>query len=88
MDEEEISALQEKLSMKTDVLVAGAGPVGLTMASELGRYGLSVRLIDKHRTHRQIQGGRCLGAHARIDGPDGRGLHPALHRGRLQSQGG
>ena len=34
--------------MKTDVLIAGAGPVGLTMASELGRYGLSVRLIDKN----------------------------------------
>jgi 2-polyprenyl-6-methoxyphenol hydroxylase-like FAD-dependent oxidoreductase len=34
--------------MKTDVLIAGAGPVGLTMASELARYGLSVRLIDKN----------------------------------------
>jgi 2-polyprenyl-6-methoxyphenol hydroxylase-like FAD-dependent oxidoreductase len=34
--------------MKTDVLVAGAGPIGLTMASELARYGLSVRLIDKN----------------------------------------
>src|SRR5258708_36065749 len=37
-----------RLSMKTDVLIAGAGPVGLTMASELARYGLSVRLIDKN----------------------------------------
>jgi 2-polyprenyl-6-methoxyphenol hydroxylase-like FAD-dependent oxidoreductase len=34
--------------MKTDVLIAGAGPVGLTMASEVARYGLSVRLIDKN----------------------------------------
>jgi 2-polyprenyl-6-methoxyphenol hydroxylase-like FAD-dependent oxidoreductase len=34
--------------MKTDVLIAGAGPVGLTMASELARYGLTVRLIDKN----------------------------------------
>jgi 2-polyprenyl-6-methoxyphenol hydroxylase-like FAD-dependent oxidoreductase len=34
--------------MKIDVLIAGAGPVGLTMAVELARYGLSVRLIDKN----------------------------------------
>jgi 2-polyprenyl-6-methoxyphenol hydroxylase-like FAD-dependent oxidoreductase len=35
--------------MKTrmDVLVVGAGPVGLTMAAELKRYGLSVRIIDE-----------------------------------------
>jgi 2-polyprenyl-6-methoxyphenol hydroxylase-like FAD-dependent oxidoreductase len=25
----------------------GAGPVGLTMAAELARYGVSVRVIDK-----------------------------------------
>jgi len=30
-----------------DVLVIGAGPVGLTMAAELARFGLSVRIIDK-----------------------------------------
>ena len=36
-----------RLEMKTDVLIAGAGPVGLTMAMELKRYGLSVRIIDK-----------------------------------------
>jgi len=33
--------------MKLDVLVAGAGPVGLAMAIELARYGLSVRIVDK-----------------------------------------
>jgi 2-polyprenyl-6-methoxyphenol hydroxylase-like FAD-dependent oxidoreductase len=29
------------------VLVVGAGPVGMTMASELTRYGVAVRIIDK-----------------------------------------
>ena len=33
-----------------DVLVVGAGPVGLTMASELARHGVSVRIIDKQAT--------------------------------------
>ncbi len=33
--------------MKCDVLVVGGGPVGLVMASELARYGLSVRIVDK-----------------------------------------
>jgi 2-polyprenyl-6-methoxyphenol hydroxylase-like FAD-dependent oxidoreductase len=34
--------------MPTDVLVLGAGPVGLAMAAELARYGLTVRIIDKN----------------------------------------
>jgi len=34
--------------MSTDVLITGAGPVGLTMAIELARFGLSVRIIDKN----------------------------------------
>jgi 2-polyprenyl-6-methoxyphenol hydroxylase-like FAD-dependent oxidoreductase len=36
------------MSTNCDVLVVGAGPVGLTMASELSRYGLSVRIIDQN----------------------------------------
>lgn len=32
---------------RLQVLVAGAGPVGLTMAAELKRYGVDVRVIDK-----------------------------------------
>ena len=31
---------------KLDALIAGAGPVGLAMASELARYGLNVRIVD------------------------------------------
>lgn len=33
--------------MRTNALVVGAGPVGMTMASELARYGVSVRILDK-----------------------------------------
>jgi len=35
------------MNTTTDVLIAGAGPVGLTMAAELARYGVSCRVIDK-----------------------------------------
>ena len=31
----------------SNVLIAGAGPVGLAMAADLVRYGVSVRLIEK-----------------------------------------
>jgi 2-polyprenyl-6-methoxyphenol hydroxylase-like FAD-dependent oxidoreductase len=33
--------------MDTDVLVVGAGPVGLMMAAELSRHGVQCRIIDK-----------------------------------------
>ncbi|MDY0883990.1 FAD-dependent monooxygenase [Dongia soli] len=33
--------------MRPQVLVVGAGPVGLTMAAELARYGVGLRIIDK-----------------------------------------
>jgi 2-polyprenyl-6-methoxyphenol hydroxylase-like FAD-dependent oxidoreductase len=33
--------------MGTNVLIAGAGPVGLTLAAELARYGVAVRIVDK-----------------------------------------
>jgi 2-polyprenyl-6-methoxyphenol hydroxylase-like FAD-dependent oxidoreductase len=32
--------------MSPNVLVVGAGPVGSTMAAELARYAISVRIID------------------------------------------
>src|ERR1700759_697610 len=33
--------------MKPQVLIVGAGPVGLTLAAELARYGVRVRIVDK-----------------------------------------
>src|SRR4051812_22318906 len=40
-----------EMTMAT-VLISGAGPIGLTMANELARYGVAVRIVDKapHRT--------------------------------------
>ena len=34
-----------------DVLIVGAGPVGLTLAIECQRYGVSFRIIDKAPGH-------------------------------------
>jgi 2-polyprenyl-6-methoxyphenol hydroxylase-like FAD-dependent oxidoreductase len=38
--------------MNSNVLICGAGPVGLVLAIELARYGVSVRIVDRspHRT--------------------------------------
>ena len=38
---------ESKATMKKQVLIVGAGPVGLTMAAELARYGVPVRIVDK-----------------------------------------
>jgi NADPH-dependent dioxygenase len=46
-----------------DVLVAGAGPVGLTAAMQLARWGVSVRLVDAAAGPATTS--RALGTHAR-----------------------
>ena len=33
--------------MSIDVLIVGGGPVGMTLAAELARYGVSVRIVDQ-----------------------------------------
>lgn len=38
----------EHVTLKTDVLIVGAGPVGLILANILKRNGLNMILIDKH----------------------------------------
>jgi 2-polyprenyl-6-methoxyphenol hydroxylase-like FAD-dependent oxidoreductase len=35
------------MAQNAKVLIAGAGPVGLTLANELTRYGIPVRIVDK-----------------------------------------
>jgi 2-polyprenyl-6-methoxyphenol hydroxylase-like FAD-dependent oxidoreductase len=47
----------------TDVLVAGAGPTGLTLACDLARRGVSVRIIDKSPGH--FVGSRAKGLQER-----------------------
>ena len=40
--------MQNIPSTSTDVLIAGSGPVGLALACELARYGISHRIVDKN----------------------------------------
>jgi 2-polyprenyl-6-methoxyphenol hydroxylase-like FAD-dependent oxidoreductase len=42
-----VDSLSVLSSTSSQVLVIGAGPVGLTLASELARHGVSCRIIDK-----------------------------------------
>lgn len=48
---------------EADVLIAGAGPVGLTAALQLARWGVSVRLVDAAAGPATTS--RALGTHAR-----------------------
>ena len=46
-----------------DVLIVGAGPVGLTLANDLLRRGISCRLIDS--ADHAVQKTKALGVHAK-----------------------
>ena len=49
--------------MFVDVLVVGAGPVGLTMAGELARNGVRCRIIEKAATPPATSRALPLGCH-------------------------
>ncbi|WP_345407887.1 FAD-dependent oxidoreductase [Nonomuraea salmonea] len=59
----------------TDVLVVGAGPVGLTLACELARRDVRVRIIDRATVH--PAGTRARG---------GPGPHPGGVRGHRRAR--
>ncbi len=40
-------ALNRRMPVSQKILIVGAGPVGLTLACELARYGIGVRLIER-----------------------------------------
>src|SRR5690606_6065815 len=47
--------------MVRDVIVVGAGPVGLLMAAELARHGVDVEVLERHQ--RPMPGTRAIGVH-------------------------
>ena len=48
------------MSQRFQVLIVGGGPVGVALAVELGRRGVSVGLVERHRTPQRIPKGQSL----------------------------
>jgi 2-polyprenyl-6-methoxyphenol hydroxylase-like FAD-dependent oxidoreductase len=68
------------------VLIVGAGPVGLTMAVELARYGVEVRVIDKSAN--QTETSRALVVWSRtLELLDRAGCTPAFLEAGLKANG-
>src|SRR5215217_8648153 len=51
------------IPQQPDILVVGAGPTGLTLAIELARRGVPVRIVD--REGERTRSSRAIGAQAR-----------------------
>ena len=69
-----------------DILIVGAGPVGLTMAAELRRYGVPVRLID--RSPKPTQTSKALVIWSRtLELMDRMGCTPAFLDAGLHARG-
>ncbi|MGB6297348.1 MAG: FAD-dependent oxidoreductase [Rivularia sp. (in: cyanobacteria)] len=49
--------------MKTDVIIIGAGPTGLSLACQLVRYGIDFVIIEKNKSITHLS--KALGVHAR-----------------------
>jgi 2-polyprenyl-6-methoxyphenol hydroxylase-like FAD-dependent oxidoreductase len=69
---------------EADVLVVGAGPVGLTLACELRRHGVDCHVVDDGNGPTPPEQSRALGVHARtLEVFDVMGVvGPILERGR------
>ncbi|CCH85609.1 Monooxygenase FAD-binding protein [Modestobacter italicus] len=59
-----VAAASRAVGGDVEVLVAGAGPAGLTHALELARRGIAVRVVDK-RAQAASQADKAIGIHCR-----------------------